>query len=198
MNQEFEFRIGCLLRWANSDPMATCDRAGFYCLKEAICEAFGSRDGEDIQRIERKCWECGGSGFTDDWDGHEEYCWRCVGGVWDVVYVRLERWIVGGKVFHRPAGRVSGIDETKATIRGLVEHRPSSVAQTAAVALARLFCSHLYWRWLRYSSPDGFGPLVMRSNRLAEIASRNHSMNWRLNLFHTMLELPVRLEKDWC
>lgn len=190
-DQYFNRRVGSLLYWANSNPGATCDKQGFYRLKQAICERYGRRDGTDIQQIRRECWDCGGTGR--DWI-EEDYCSRCGGdGVYEWVYVELERWRVGQKVFHRPVGRV--FDEHRkrnASISGLIKHKESPFSHVAAIALAKLFNTSLYWKWLQLSLPADFGQLVSRSTRLAEMSARHHPLAWRLEIFHTLLhvELP--------
>ena len=195
MSSQLHFRVARLLRWANSNPMATGDPAGFYRLKEAICHRFGRLDGEDIQQIQRECWDCGGSGF-DNWI--DDYCSRCGGdGIYECVYVRLERWRIAGHVFHRPAGRVHNVPaQRRANIKGKIKHTPSCLAHVAAIALARLFNQSLYWKWLKLSPAEGFGQLVSKSTRLALLVGQFHSLGWRLEIGHNMVELQLPPEDD--
>lgn len=189
-NPLFVARVGTLLHWANTAPGCTHDRDGFYRLKQAVCERFGRRDGEDIQQIKRDCWDCGGTGR--DWI-EEDWCCRCGGdGVYEWVYVRLERWRVGRHVFHRPVGRVHNLAEQRqVTVHGLIKHRDSPLAMVAAIALAKLFNRSLYWKWLRYSHPVGFGSRVARSTRLAEMVGKTHWAGWRLEFSHHLFELEL-------
>ena len=87
-----------------------------------------------------------------------------------MIYVKLERWIVGDCVFHRPAGRIAR-PHTGADIDGLIKHKPRRGWRAAGVALARIFNESLYWQSLRVSPPDRFGRLVNHAERLAKWAA---------------------------
>lgn len=194
MNERFSHRIARLLGLANSDPCVTGDKVGFYQLKQAICEQYGKRDGEDIQQIKRDCWDCGGTG-RDSWGGGY-YCSRCDGdGVYEWVYVRLERWKVGRSVFHCPVGRIfDSAIQREANIKGLVKHRRSPLALESAIALAKLFSESLYWKWLKYSPPRGFGKLVHNSARLAEMVGKHSAFSYRLEHCHCLMNLTLPAE----
>jgi hypothetical protein len=112
--ERFLHRLATVLHHANCSPPPHC-REDFYKLKQAICEKFGVREHDDLQRIVDKCWgyrytECGPD------------CEKCGGsGIYSQVIVRLERWRLAYRVFHKPIGRVSAPIEP-ITIEGRIRH----------------------------------------------------------------------------
>lgn len=75
-------------RLANSNPPP-----GFYGFKDRFLRRFATRAGWDKQTIEHDCWSCEGAG-----------CHRCSGsGVYRTTEHWLERWDLGGAIYHRPA-----------------------------------------------------------------------------------------------
>lgn len=163
-----------------SPPMPGTE--GFYAIKDRILNRWGTRDGEDAQRIEKKCWDCGGDGRSA-WD--DGPCYRCDGdGIFDVVYYRLERWRLGGRVFHRPAGRMTFLeykaaitaDGARAPIRGRVEHRRPKGwrAREAALWLALIYDRRLFVRLMLAGRVCGrtWLPLVTLQKLAAEAGHR--------------------------
>lgn len=122
--------LGALLHIANSYPGAV-NKKRFYAMKTRILERFGKRDGFDIQHIKGKdCWTCEGSGVYvgyhfysgDEW---RDTCNRCWGTGWykQPVWVRLERFDLGGFVFHTPRERLYEEPEGEhTTMTGYVKH----------------------------------------------------------------------------
>lgn len=137
--------LGWLLAVANADPGV--HRRDFYALKDRLLTRFGVCVGEDVQRIVRECW-----GTSDNYACDGASCRRCGGtGVWDTSLILLQRWSLGGYVFHRPDRRVYG-DGWRVTIEGRIEHRRNRRASAEAhLWLALLFDRRLFWRWLTTS-----------------------------------------------
>lgn len=110
--------LAFLLHRANAEPPMV-GRREFYALKDRLLERYAARDGEDVQKIEKPCW---GDPYGDACEGPS--CWKCRGtGVFETVYVRLERHRWGRYVFHRPRDvswdpRILG----EPTIHGYVQH----------------------------------------------------------------------------
>jgi hypothetical protein len=143
--------------------------------------------GHQIQRIEKECYACGGRGVGGRYgDEPGDECYRCGGdGVWEVVYWKLERWSLGGRTFHRPAGRATRLEYEEAAdgrpgtlrpIDGLVEHRrPKGFrAREAALWLALLFDRPYFLRlmlggWTRGLTPC---PLVLIQRLVAPACLR--------------------------
>jgi len=155
-----------LLWLANSAPPPAFRRE-FYVMKDKILAEHGRKVGEDLQRIDRPCWGCNGTGqgFDDLND-----CYRCDGsGVFETVYVRLERWNLAERIFHRPAGRLfaSQVAEQGLTpnIQGRIVHKAVDPADAleACLLLAVMFDRKLleqlapeetYTRVLNWYCPD--------------------------------------------
>ena len=147
--------IGKLLHVANSYPDAV-DKAAFYRMKSIILKRLGTRDGFDIQHIKgKKCFTCGGSGIYtgyhfnsgDEWN---EPCWRCWGGWYKrPVWVVLDRYRLGGFVFHQPACRLYGVPPSVTSqvslINGYIEHRDYGFdkPRRACLILAVMFAPRL-------------------------------------------------------
>ncbi|MDE2019371.1 MAG: hypothetical protein KGJ13_03420 [Patescibacteria group bacterium] len=85
------------LRWfaiANANP-----QFGFYPFKTRFLKRFALRDGYDLQRVNKMCWKCDGSGM---YTAHEE-CRSCGGsGIHHTNEHWLERWNLQGTVYHVP------------------------------------------------------------------------------------------------
>lgn len=95
-----------LLHYANAQP-PFCYRDDFYAVKEKLLHRFGRFAGHDLQEIRKECW----GPFDPNGDWGERIgcqgarCCHCGGtGIFDIRWVRLERWEWCGYVFHRPAG----------------------------------------------------------------------------------------------
>lgn len=124
-------RLSTILRHANSSPPSHA-RAEFYALKEAICRAYGTLEGYDVQLIEHSCW--------GDYDGCGPHCGKCGGsGIYYSKTVLLEQWRVGKNVFHRPLDTQIGLLKIEPTIRGKITHRPSKLAFACWRVLTLLF-----------------------------------------------------------
>lgn len=144
--------VGWLLALANADP--GCHRRDFYALKDRLLKKYGRVVGEDVQRIVDHCW-------GDTQQGCEgKSCRRCGGtGFWRDRWFLLERWELGGRTFHRPAGpaKPRAVDY----IAGYIRHNPRNLraCREALLWLALLFDCRLFW--------------------LALTSSRTHGWHWR-------------------
>ena len=85
------------LHWfavANANP-----QVGFYDFKKRFLRRFAVQDGYDLQRIDKTCWKCEGSGFYTS----QEECRSCGGsGIHHTNEHWLERWNLQGTVYHVP------------------------------------------------------------------------------------------------
>lgn len=126
-------RLAVVLRHANTQPPpGELAREAFYRMKQVICEQYGSLDGYDVQRIAHKCWGRPGYGCDDD-------CDRCGGsGIYQERRYLLQRWRLGGLVFHRPID-TPGPLMLPPTIEGKIRHKPSKLAAAARRALELAF-----------------------------------------------------------
>lgn len=101
-------------------------REYFYPLKNKLIRKYGKYDGYDVQRINKTCWHCGGSGI-DPYD-EDDSCHKCDGtGIYDTKIVYLERYLIKGDnyVYHSPRDNwVTPKGEKKSVIEGLVKHEP--------------------------------------------------------------------------
>lgn len=145
-----------LLWLANASPPTGCRRE-FYAVKDAILRRWGRPDGHDWQEITHYCWRCEGGGIVDDGWGEDDRCPKCGGtGIWDRFWVRLERWEIGGRVFHRPAERVWGRPDEPVAIVGRVEHaRVGWAGQEAGLWLLLLFDRAAFAREMTSGWPRG-------------------------------------------
>lgn len=109
--------VGWLLRIANAHPRIT-QRHDFYELKDALLSRFGEQMAHwDLQHIVKPCWGPGQEGCL------KEHCRRCMGtGIYEQKWVRLNRWIVGNNVFHRPVETFYRNPMMAPTIKGYVRH----------------------------------------------------------------------------
>lgn len=146
--------LGRLLGLANARAGGSATSREFYDLKDRVLRRWGAPAGEDVQRIVKACW-----GYPDEDGCRGRSCGRCGGtGVWDKKLVRLERWELGGRIFHRPAATVHGAEwEARVTIEGLIRHDDVSprASAEAALWLALLFDPPLFWRRLSRSRAVG-------------------------------------------
>lgn len=135
--------VGRLLHLANSDPPSV-GRREFYAMKDRLLVRWGTRAGEDTQRIVDKCWSCDGTGRYAD-TGNQ--CRRCFDGVYSERWVRLARWTLGGCPFHSVIGRVFEPPGTTPTIEGRVRHKSYGMASTESLLwLALVFDRRLFLR----------------------------------------------------
>jgi len=153
---EPEKLLAYLLGLANSDPPQDEWRWRFYRLKDLILDRFGHPCGVDWQRITLKCRGCDGTGRWGYWrrDGGEP-CHRCweTPGVYRVFYVRLLRFAIAGRVFHRPDGeRYESVPGGYAPrFDGKIKHTapPDRLALKAFAFLALLFDREMWSRLIR-------------------------------------------------
>lgn len=148
-------RLAVTLKHANSCPPFQADaRQDFYALKQAICAAYGQRDGIDVQHIRDKCSRCTDGFVYTEYEMPDEICRKCGGsGIYADRWILLERWKIAGHVFHRPVGHT---ESRTATIEGRITHRPSRLAYVAHRVLALTFRPqyYLYLDQFRMGSAD--------------------------------------------
>lgn len=174
--------LATLLHYANASP-PSC-RTEFYRMKERLLKRYGTFCGHDLQEIRKECW--GELERNDDWYDRSwlgctgASCRRCGGtGVFDIRWVRLQRWTWGKYTFHIPDGETRKPPDmpTPNLIRGLIEHPNYGRASNEAVLwLYLLFDRRLFWRsitgWCCYGRY--FYPLTI----LQRIAM---PLRWRLS-----------------
>jgi hypothetical protein len=142
--------LSWLLWLANARMRTAYDSERAYRMKDRILRRFGQSVGEDIQRISRMCYSCDGSGSYD----FDEDCRRCRGtGVFDERWFRLERWELGGRIFHRPAGMIARPMNGMVTIEGKIYHDtvPHRASSEAFLWLALFLDPPLWWKNFRGS-----------------------------------------------
>jgi hypothetical protein len=155
-----------LLVRANAKPPSGHPET-FYSMKEQLLRRFGRMIGAEWQHIRKTCWSCE-DGVLDD--GH--YCWKCGGtGIYQQTWVLLQRWELGGAIFHRPVYRTTLDPHEIVTIHGYITH-PEYHADTeeALLWLALLFDRRLF-RGLLRAGPLWSGPGAAPSRRSSEVAS---------------------------
>lgn len=142
-------RLAIVLKHANAQPPFNLgERTYFYKLKEAILRTYGKLVGEDVQHIRKVCWGCGGSGWINEphFSMPLDLCDKCRGtGTYSERWILLERWEIGGLIFHRPVGPT---EKRTATIEGLVKHRRFRLVYAAQRVLA-MVCRPQYWLYLQ-------------------------------------------------
>lgn len=144
--------LSWLLWLANSDMGSCGNRERAYAIKERILRRWARLVGDDFQYIKRECYGCDGTG---EYSSFEE-CHRCNGtGIYDTKWIRLERWDLGGRIFHRPTGRIMSRDVPDGAniIRGVIRHESvdSIVANEALLWLAFIFDLGLWWHLMTTS-----------------------------------------------
>jgi hypothetical protein len=147
--------LSWLLWLANARMRTAYDSERAYRMKDRILRRFGKIVGEDIQRISRICYSCDGSGSYD----FDEDCRRCRGtGVFDERWFRLERWELGGRIFHRPAGMIARPMNGMVTIEGKIYHDtvPHRASAEAFLWLALFADPELWWANFRGSRHSGW------------------------------------------
>lgn len=148
--QLYERLIAWLLHVANTD--AHCSPSRFYGVKEKLLRRYGRFAGHELQEIRKECWgpRVRGDWYDDSFSGCKgASCSRCGGtGLFDIRWIRLERWEWRGYVFHRPAGdtRVKP-DITHVRIFGRIRHKDYGIAAgEARLWLYLLTCEwRLFW-----------------------------------------------------
>jgi hypothetical protein len=134
-----------LLVRANAKPPHS-HREPFYQLKDRLLHRFGRLIGTEWQHIRKTCWSCD-DGVRDDGDS----CWKCGGtGIYQQTWVLLQRWEIGGAIFHRPVRRTPLDPHGVVTIHGYITHPEYRADTTEALLwLALLFDRRLFWGVLR-------------------------------------------------
>lgn len=156
--------VATLLHYANSCPPHW--RSEFYALKSELMRRHGTFCGHDLQEIRKECW---GPWERDDYGEYSptkclgENCPKCDGsGLFDVRWVRLERWEWCGFSFHCPSGdtRVPPEPGTHIAIHGLIAHPNYGRASQEAALWLLLLCGEwtMLWRALRSSRACGWQP----------------------------------------
>lgn len=157
--------IAWLLHRANARPPLTY-RSEFYALKDRLLHRYGRRVGDDLQHIVKRCWN--------------GPCWRCDDtGIYDQFWVRLERWQLGGRLFHRPLERQRLAVPGPATITGFIRHQDyGALSAECALWLGLLFDRGLFWRVLASSCQSGLTwlPLVTLQQLVSRV--RRHLREW--------------------
>jgi hypothetical protein len=151
-------RILSYLLWlANSKPPMT-NRDGFYAMKSRLLRRYGTRDGTDLQEIPGKpCFNCNGTGLT--LGGYRAWTCRKCDGTGDYragFWCQLERWRLGGRVFHIPGPRLYKRPDGLVSFTGYVQHSAYvsySAATEAAMWLALAFDRPLFRKMFRASKP---------------------------------------------
>lgn len=149
--------LACLLHYSNADPPHW--RKAFYDIKNRLLRRYGTFRGHELQEIRKECWG------PREWDhGWCEWkylgcagktCIACDGtGLFDIRWVRLERWEWCGYVFHRPDGdtRIQPNPENegyKRRIIGRIEHPEYGRKPREAVLWLLLLTGE--WRRLWYA-----------------------------------------------
>ena len=131
-----------LLHVANSKP--PFDRPAFYNLKSRLLRKYATFDGNDLQEIRKECWGYyGENGCT-----HNVKC-KCGGtGIFDLFWVRLNRWKWCGYLFHEPNGRTwITPNDGQVTIFGVIEHHDYGRASAEATLWLYLLCGE--WKLFR-------------------------------------------------
>jgi hypothetical protein len=139
--------LAWLLHYANArPPLFSTD---FYSLKTRLLHRFAERCGYDVQEIRKECWGDRRDAFRDV-SGCGPKCTRCGGtGVYDLFWVRLERWQWGRYTFHCPVWRDRIRPLGPINIHGRIQHAKYGRASDEAVLWLYLLCGE--WRLLWYS-----------------------------------------------
>jgi hypothetical protein len=162
--------LGLLLHIANSKPNSVA-RHPFYALKVKLLQQYGRLIGYDLQHIVYHCWNC------------EAGCERCNtqgcgNGVWEQVWVRLERWQMGTYIFNVPIRRTFYDPEEKVTLEGFVKHKlyPYHLSAECAYLLFLLFEPRLFVRTLVRNEYQGIKvtPLVWIATILFYLRKYTH------------------------
>lgn len=142
--------------------------AWFYPFKSRFLHAHALPDGFDVQVIVKKCW-CGDGiyrGVDDHWPREFwQMCNRCGGsGVHRKDRVYLQRWLLGGRLYHKPVNRCEMTcepDDVRNTITGLIKHEPVNEKRARRALLCLLLryeprtaFAYLRARWLVLNRRD--------------------------------------------
>lgn len=143
--------LGWLLYLANARMSGSVYRRERYALKDRLLHRFGTRVGDDVQHIVEDCW-----GYYDDGRCLGRSCTKCGGtGVYDERVILLERWQLGGRIFHsnprQAYGEANQLKTRAGVIRGRIQHDAVryGAAEEALLWLALIFDRKLFWRELK-------------------------------------------------
>lgn len=155
-------KLGRVLAIANRSPKFV-DSERFYAIKQYLLDLYGSPIGHEIQRIQKECWSCGGTGVYGIND-----CDRCVGGIYQTRYYRLRAFQFGRQKFHTPIESVQWREAHAIGIKieGKIQKTPSRSQATAHAVLGRLFLSGYYWDAIGRRDHSAFGRCVRRSDQI--------------------------------
>ncbi len=164
--------LAWLLHYANARPASWTQRE-FYDLKTRLLKRYADFQGHEIQEIRKECW---GGYYT----GCGPKCTCCGGtGIFDLFWVRLERWQWGRYVFHYPTGRTWMRPES-VQIRGRIEHAKYGMVSSEAALWLYLLTGELrlLWRSLKNTCSCGrhIWPLL---NLQRMIFWLTHRFAWR-------------------
>lgn len=161
-------------RLANSNPPA-----GFYDFKDRFLRRFAVRAGWDKQTIEHDCWSCDGTGVF--FYGGDAQCRKCSGsGVYRTTEHWLERWDLGGAIYHRPASW-NDVPWPRPAVVELIEGRIKHAEVSPAVA------RRAFRRLLLRHEPVTFYRLMLDS-------WLDYTMRFRASLAWRLVRLRNRLD----
>lgn len=173
-----------LLHYANANPPFT-HRARFYDLKDKLLRKHGTFRGHEIQEIKKLCW--GEISHYNSW-GDPVYhncnpaCGRCGGtGIFDIRWIRLERWEWGRYVFHIPVDDTRVPPDPKSvSIHGRIEHPNYRRLSNEALLWLYLLCGEwgVLWKALRSWSCCGWYWWPM-SNLQRLVMRFRMKLNWQ-------------------
>lgn len=117
----------------------------FYAFKDRFLKRFGTPDGYDLQKVEKMCFRCDGSGIYS----RDELCRSCDGtGIHHTNEHWLRRYNLEGRIYHKPIdnGEVwhehgFKYPEPRDIIEGLIRH-DSVDSKVARRAFYRLLIRH--------------------------------------------------------
>lgn len=179
--------VATLLHYANSLPPTTW-RTEFYELKSELLNQHGTFCGHDLQEIKKDCWgpwvRCDDGEFVPT-ECQGESCPVCKGtGIFDIRWVRLQRWEWCGFAFHCPDGDTRIRPEGHVAIHGRIEHQGYGRRSQEASLWLLVLCGQwkLLWRALKGGRACGWQPWPM------------------LALQQIVMELSMRLHRKrcWC
>ena len=133
----FDYAIGEMLHLANT---AGRSHRNIYQVKDIVLKARGHQIATDVQHIRKECYSCSGTGkqvavvnsFGVPWKTSVNKCPRCNNGVYTEYWVLLDVFVVGDRLFHRPAGTCYSVDQViqrtgggySKVYEGLIRHEP--------------------------------------------------------------------------
>ena len=143
--------LATLLHYANAGHPGQ----RLYDLKYYLLRTYARFDGHDLQEIRKECY--GQATGYYEWEGCKgPKCSKCGGtGVFDIRWIRLERWQWCGHVFHVPSGDTR-IPPDIGTVKifGRIEHPNYGLKPSEAELWLYVLCCRWgdLWHALRGSS----------------------------------------------